>query len=422
MTILKTFRLKKPNHNLYYRRRHGLGQNLTADQQVNVLRSRKVILALLLFEAIDGSDEELDTIINLAIARHLCLSYVEDIALSPCVDKKRTIESFGIEIKKDFRFEAMELRLLLAELKFPETVRFDNRIRMSGEEVFLRGLYELSSGEVKHKVADEFGRDLSVQTRAFYYFIDHIYDNFHHLVHDNLDWWYRNGFWERSANAIGIKMNERNPSNVRNKVSHFVDCNCLEGEVPGGGPNEAGANARRWDDLIQRAFYNGWKSIHGMKHQTIDNAYGMTEDMYGPTSLRRNDLVLLRRSEINERFEALQAGKEFQFIIFGDSAYKVKSHMTSYIKLAAFKRWNAAMKHVRISIEWNYGTTSSLFSYVCMKHKFKLLQNSRVSKIYTVATLFRNFHVAAYGGQSSRYFELSMPKDMLVKYIRQEDF
>ena len=51
-------------------------------------------------------------------------------------------------------------------------------------------------------------------------------------------------------------------------VSHFIDCNRLETCVAGGGPAEQGANAARWNEDIQRSFYNGWKSINGMKHQT----------------------------------------------------------------------------------------------------------------------------------------------------------
>lgn len=97
-----------------------------------------------------------------------------------------------------------------------------------------------------------------------------------------------------------------------NSVSHFIDCNCLETSIPGGGPAENGANAARWDPMIQRAFYNGWKSIHGMKHQTVDNAFGMTEDICGPTSLRRNDLAVLRISDINGRFQTLRADHERQ--------------------------------------------------------------------------------------------------------------
>ena len=35
---------------------------------------------------------------------------------------------------------------------------------------------------------------------------------------------------------------------------------------PGGGPD--GRNAPRNDPLIQRAWYNGWKKLHGLKWQT----------------------------------------------------------------------------------------------------------------------------------------------------------
>ena len=50
-----------------------------------------------------------------------------------------------------------------------------------------------------------------------------------------------------------------------NDVAFFIDCNCLATSRVGGGPTEDGANARRWHPDIQRAFYNGWKSVHGLK-------------------------------------------------------------------------------------------------------------------------------------------------------------
>ena len=60
----------------------------------------------------------------------------------------------------------------------------DNGLSFPGEEVFLRGLYELAGGDVKHKVAREFGRDHTSQSRVFDAFIDHVYDKFHHLVRE----------------------------------------------------------------------------------------------------------------------------------------------------------------------------------------------------------------------------------------------
>ena len=52
---------------------------------------------------------------------------------------------------------------------------------MKEEEVFLRGLYELCSGENQEKVsAHVFGREFSAQSRAFTYFIKHMYNNIEH--------------------------------------------------------------------------------------------------------------------------------------------------------------------------------------------------------------------------------------------------
>ena len=45
-----------------------------------------------------------------------------------------------------------------------------------------------------------------------------------------------------------------------------------------------------------------------------------------------------------------------------------------------------------------------------------------MSKVYTVATILRNLHIALYGCQTSNYFELDIPDDFLEKYLRQEDF
>ena len=215
---------------------------------------------------------------------------------------------------------------------------------------------------------------------------------------------------------------------MRNLISHFIDCNCEETSVPGGGPAEGGANAARWDEDIQRAFYNGWKSIHGLKHQTVDNAYGFCEDIYGPVTLRDNDLTLLRLSRVNMRFAEILEGQDDQYCIFGDSAYMRLSNLETYYTRASsdmmpyFVEWNKSMKHVRISIEWSYMVTGSLFKYVNRPEKLKILGSKRVSKIYTVGTLFRNFHCCLYGNQTSCYFRLVMPEGMLEKYINQIDF
>ncbi len=132
---------------------------------------------------------------------------------------------------------------------------------MSGEEVLLRGLYELGSGENQHKIArNVFGKDQPFQSRAFSTFIEFVHEKHSHLLLNNLNWWYRNGFFQQSAAAVGRKTGLAN-----NRVGFFIDCNCWQTRTPGGGPAENGRFAKRWRKLIQQAFYNGWKSVHGLK-------------------------------------------------------------------------------------------------------------------------------------------------------------
>jgi hypothetical protein len=98
----------------------------------------------------------------------------------------------------------------------------------------------------------------------------------------------------------------------------------------------------------------------------VDNAFGITVDICGPTSLRsRSDLHLLRESAINARLAQLQdGGADEQICIFCDSAYPRISHLDSYHDYS--RSFCSAMKKLRISIEWNYATTGALFKYLAM--------------------------------------------------------
>ena len=93
--------------------------------------------------------------------------------------------------------------------------------------------------------------------------------------------------------------------------------------------------------------------MNGLKHQTVDNAFGMTVDMRGPTSLRKHDLRLLRKSDINRRLADIQAAFPLnqQIRIFGDSAYPMSSHLFTYFDDTNYpnlKDYNYGLKSVRI--------------------------------------------------------------------------
>ena len=404
-------KLRKSARKLYYRHRH---LALSSNDLIKSNRIKKFLQYLMI---ILGSKQltaekraKLQRCFRILAALYLNIVVEPERSLEPLIRRDRTIDSFSFsECFINFRFGRAELTRLFTALKFPEWVYFSNRSKMKGEEVFLRGLYELVTGENQYRTSVYvFGREGTAQSRAFAAFIRHIYNNYHHLVHDNLLWWKRNGFFRSSAEAIQEKIGNIDVNIGNCAVAHFIDCNCLPTCVVGGGPAEAGANAARWDDTIQRAFYNGWKSVHGLKHQCL-------WFYYLPTSLRRNDLAVLRDSNINQRMAELQADDDTDYIIFGDSAYKRMTHIMSYLaagdNIHNHHLWNRALKKVSISIEWDYGCTATLFKYLQNTHNLKLLKSHDVANVYTVTTLLRNCHTAVYGCQTSSYFNLVIPEN-----------
>ena len=90
---------------------------------------------------------------------------------------------------------------------------------------------------------------------------------------------------------------------------------------PAGGPSRDGRNAPRNDPKIQRAWYNGWEKVHGLKWQTIDLPNGMNFKIDGPFSARDNDLTTLHLSGVLVKLEAMLTVCTIpMYRIYGDSA------------------------------------------------------------------------------------------------------
>eukprot|EP01031_Cornospumella_fuschlensis_P029263 gene29263-35327_t len=122
-----------------------------------------------------GKEEEIikwHTIFRICSIAYLALVVEVPYVLERPVQLFRTIASCSdSDAKIFFRFRKPDLGRLCTLLRFPPTVTLDNRLSMPGEEVFLRGLYELSSGDMQHGIASHvFGREQSSQSRAFTWF------------------------------------------------------------------------------------------------------------------------------------------------------------------------------------------------------------------------------------------------------------
>jgi hypothetical protein len=202
-------------------------------------------------------------------------------------------------------------------------------------------------------------------------------------------------------------------------VCGFIDDHCFKTCRPS---TKRGDYQAHLDALeLQQVFYNGWKSLHGLKFQTFDLPNGMTADMWGPRSLRGNDLLLLTFSQLNERLRECQEMFEKWFKCYADSIFPMLDFVRSSHKGANLSERhvleNWAMKKVRVPIEWHYGDLASLYPFIDYKNNMKLMQQP-VELIYFAASLLHNCHTCLYGNNTSEYFNCKPPS--LENFMRME--
>jgi hypothetical protein len=150
-----------------------------------------------------------------------------------------------------------------------------------------------------------------------------------------------------------------------------------------------------------------------MKWQTVDFPNGMNFNVWGPVSVRHNDIYTFYESSINKRIAELQRGRNSQYFIYGDSAYLATpgSHTRSRHQEGGGPR--AVLENRRLSscrevIEWDYGDVGRMWSLVDYKKVLKM-RKMQVGKMYLTAIILRNAHVTMNGCNTSATFRLLPP-------------
>jgi hypothetical protein len=251
----------------------------------------------------------LNLLINFFLARLLKYSSLSPRffePLPPIVNRNRRIDSFeDYEIPLLFRFRSKsQLHRLYVGFEFPENIVIAG-YHFSGEEVLLAGLYRLHSVNVLGDAGwvATFGWSQAKCSFAFIAYTRHM-ANYLNLITDNLQFW--QPYFIQYSECIRKKLRSlgsnhhlpvTNPNGGFN-IAGFIDNKVICCARPGGGPNIVG---HRNDPLIQRSFYNGWIHKHGIKFQTLDMPNGLNLHVWGPASVRHNDLKTLEYSDIDSK-------------------------------------------------------------------------------------------------------------------------
>jgi len=330
-----------------------------------------------------------------------------------------------IYIPEDLRAHSRaHLRRLFEALRFPDKMVSESRNVFTGEEVFLFGLYHfVHPGKYTRRVIrDHFGfNDVPLCSRCFGLFLNHMTEQWGYLLTNNVDFW--TPYLKEFAVAIAEKCRKHcwfDPATFA--VFGFIDNTMNATCRPAGGPTADGRDAPRYDPLIQQAWYNGWKKLHGMKWQTVDLPNGMNYHCWGGFSVRHNDLYSLRHSDINEITATAQAGQLLQYFIYGDSAYcslqnsHIRARHDYALNTMRENLENRALSSCREIIEWDYGDVGKIFPLVDYKRVLKL-RSMPIKQMYLTAMILRNAFNTLQPNETSQYF--NVPPPTLEEWLRQ---
>lgn len=311
-----------------------------------------------------------------------------------------------------FRFQSVEqMRRILLSFNLPTGIVKVKTYSFTSEEILLISLTRLSYPLRWSDMYERFaGRKRWELSTAFYWFIAFMIGNWSYLLLNNLNYW--KDFLLQSAESIRLKLanlafegwRQIHPSAFQPfgfDICAFIDNTMFAFCRPGGCTCD-GESAPRVPKEVQEAWWTGWKKLHGMKWQTLILSNGMDLHVWGPLSVRQNDLTTLARSEIEEKVRELQADVPpgLKKKVYGDSAY-----FNSDVLCIGEGR---GMSSVRESIEHSYKDVKAQWK-ICDWEIAMKLRGQPVAHIMFVCLMLRNIYVTLNGSQVSEYFNLNPP-------------
>ncbi len=140
----------------------------------------------------------------------------------------------------------------------------------------------------------------------------------------------------------------------------------------------------------------------------------MNFHVWGPISVRHNDLFSLDESNISDELQKLMEFDELKFCVYGDSAYIVGNY--PYIKARHDNEINnpreilenRSMSSCRECIEWDYGNVGTMWPLVDYSKVLKI-RKMPVAKMYITAMIMRNAYVTINGCETTKYFNCVAP-------------
>ena len=364
-----------------------------------------------------------DQLAELVKAEVLLAAYFNLVAVKtttppPVIKRHLTIEAYVASVgscgtKLRFR-NAEDLRQLYTLLEIPDTCHLGPQAgTIRGEHLYLFFIQRIALAQRVAELIEDFGYTKTKWSFAFRWMAKFIYGRHkQRLSAANLVKW--------ACHFPAFAASMRLVANGTQYKPHFgpafnvcaiPDCKNTATPVPGGGPAGRGPGAPRNPD-IQEVVYNGWLHKHGYKHQTLEFVNGLTGWVWGPESMRQNDLFCQAHSGLNKAIKDAQAHLPGQHLVgYGDSIYMLDTHVKRRHNDPAgaptklrHDAEDKAMSSVRETCEHHYGELDSLFPYGNAKELKLKNEQHCIREISFCRFFLRNCYVCLYHGKTSERF------------------
>jgi hypothetical protein len=152
------------------------------------------VLAMLLQVAGNVVASRLMVVLMLTVlSSYVKVAHFRPVVVPPSHRTNRRIVDWSTrltECEEMFRFPFDQLARLFRTLRLPDMCVLENGSVFHAEEVFLLSLNRFAFPQrLVTACKNEFGRDYSQASRAFKFFVTHVFGTFADLVFDNLDFW-----------------------------------------------------------------------------------------------------------------------------------------------------------------------------------------------------------------------------------------
>ena len=295
-----------------------------------------------------------------------------------------------------------QLHLMLIHLRIPKEIR-DRRVRrvFDGEEAFLHYMAYNRLGLTKLQLSlYHFGGDPRRFTYSIRLICDFIYKNFYHKISGNsMQQWlpylndFRQALWSKVISGGTIETSAQNDLEMSTlvhvhmpletfRIYGFLDDTGFRTTAPG-------REARRkygFTDDIQRSFYSGYFSAHGIKAQVLSLPNGMIGSIY-LGSWRVSDSGMLNLSGLDNYLTTLFHENEIIIpgniptlpVVYGDGVFPcLPTILPRYNNPNVDeRRINTRLSSIRQNIEHIFGVHKNIFQLFNRPEKFKLLHQGQ---------------------------------------------